>query len=879
MAEMSAADLNPNTPPLDPNSVLAGNPHPMTAEQLNPNTPPQAIDLGGSSIQPQQPEQAPTPSWTKMFDPDGKLLDVSSADANRAQSQGYTPASSADIKDYILQQKYGGTGQQVKAGLEGVGRGVAGPAFTAAEIGLGVQREKILGREEANPFTSGAGEGIGIVGSALLAPELKGATMLGAAEKAGLAGAKLAGKIPGVANIAEKIPTLAKIGNAATKAAVENAMFQGSDELSKMILHDPNTSVDMAMLGRIGGAGAFGGVLGGALGSVSPLFKAAGDGKMGEIIRDLKSRGEYIASNGPPVEDVTGRAQRILDSTHEAIDHVYRGGMKQEELTRLLPQDASSINKAFDHVAGWYDKGTGLVNSLVESDAPKGIVNDVRLALGKYEDAVLTASEAKDSVKMFNALDELKNDMYKAGKVAKGSVANNAEGRSLGKILDFAGDVRAGLEDEGAWGKAGKFQKDLNAAISPALDKKNGFLSQATKMLTDNIGGDRVVSMGKVETLLKQAGEYKGATKQMKLGELAHGYDNIHDVIDNVYKNAGITNPLQRESTEVFKAATGKLTTGAKLYDFMAKHLAGEALGTGIGGVTGAAVGHPGIGAYFGEKILSGPINKIMPGIMGKLISSIPNGTGAKAAMDYVGAASKGENMLGKAVSNIFKAGRIETPKVFQDNNRQREALDKQLKSYQDNPEKLQNIAQDLGHYLPDHASALASSAVNAGKYLSSLRPNTSSSLPMDAKNVPNAVQKSQYNRALDIAQDPLHVMGRIKDGTITPFDVTTLKAIFPGAYNKMAMEIVDKVNNQMAKGEAIPYRVRQSLSIFMAQPMDSTMTPVAISSAQPIDQGPHPQQGNKPPPASSTKDMNKLANSYQTPSQKSESRNQQQRS
>jgi hypothetical protein len=74
-------------------------------------------------------------------------------------------------------------------------------------------------------------------------------------------------------------------------------------------------------------------------------------------------------------------------------------------------------------------------------------------------------------------------------------------------------------------------------------------------------------------------------------------------------------------------------------------------------------------------------------------------------------------------------------------------------------------------------------------------------------------------------------------------------------------------MTESLSKGKSIPYKTRIGLSMFMAQPLDSTMTPGAILSAQP-QPAPPPQPQGKEKGSS----LAKLPKSYQTPGQAAES-------
>lgn len=205
-----------------------------------------------------------------------------------AYMAGAQPLDSLEAEQHVMAQqeaayqgaqaKYGGIGQQAITGLEGAAEGATLGLSTLAERAMGVKAEDIEGRRAANPATHTLGQVGGLGASTYLS--------LGAApimEAGGLAAVKAAGLAGGET-------ALSKIGASATQMAVENALFQSGDELSKMASsQDPRAGAESALL-NIGLAGALGGVLGGAAGSVSPLWKATMGDKMETWLQAIKQR-------------------------------------------------------------------------------------------------------------------------------------------------------------------------------------------------------------------------------------------------------------------------------------------------------------------------------------------------------------------------------------------------------------------------------------------------------------------------------------------------------------------------------------------------------------------------------------------------------------
>lgn len=231
----------------------------------------------------------------------------------------------------------------------------------------------------------------------------------------------------------------------------------------------------------------------------------------------------------------------------------------------------------------------------------------------------------------------------------------------------------------------------------------------------------------------------------------------------------------------------------------------------------------------------------------------------------------KGESRLNRAAEDVFKAGRIVIPQNMLPTDKDRKKLDDKLKDLQANAAPLFNVGEDLGHYMPETQTALAMTASNAVNFLNGIRPQGVKKYPLDTLPVDNPVQKSAYNRALDIAEQPLIVLEDVKNGMVTAADVGTLKNLYPGLYDRLSNKLYEGLMTAMHQEDGVPYKTRMGISIFLGQPLDSTMTPEAIIAAQPKPQEAQAQAQN--PTNSSMNKLKKLPEMAMTPGQSAEAR------
>jgi hypothetical protein len=319
-----------------------------------PEAAPVAMPEAAASAPLATPVQA---GMVNVLSPEGEMGSIPHEQLDEAMHHGYTLATPEHVAAYEKEQKYGSAGQQAIAGLEGVAKGVAGPLATAAEKAAGVAPEDIEGRSDVNPGTHLLGEGVGLAapalvsaGSSLLAKAgVEGAGAIATAAKAaapftqaGILDAAGEGALHAL-GMAEAAAPLAKIGSAAVKAAVENAVFQGGDEMSKMILGDPDQSAQTAMA-HVGLAGLIGAPIGGAFGSVSELWKVAQGTKAAGFLKALADKVGGIDGAG-----VSSEVDKALGNAGVSVAPEMRASLSADPEVRAA---ASALNQTDTTASG-----------------------------------------------------------------------------------------------------------------------------------------------------------------------------------------------------------------------------------------------------------------------------------------------------------------------------------------------------------------------------------------------------------------------------------------------------------------------------------------------------------------------------------------------
>jgi hypothetical protein len=241
-----------------------------------------------------------------------------------------------------------------------------------------------------------------------------------------------------------------------------------------------------------------------------------------------------------------------------------------------------------------------------------------------------------------------------------------------------------------------------------------------------------------------------------------------------------------------------------------------------------------------------------------------------KATVDYAAAIHKGDLAITKAAGQIFSKAPAVTARSIQDQEKARKKLQKRIDEWHGDQEAMLDTAGHTSLYLPDHSMKMAETASSTVNYLNSLKPQQQKMNVLDSKPVVNPMAQARYNRALDIANRPMIVLDDVKNGKITTQDVQDLKAMFPGAYDRMQTKIMDKLTTHMHEEKPIPYQTKLGLSVFLGQPLDSTMQPQAILATQNLI-APNQQQGQTiegQRQKHSFAALNKLPGMYLTPQQ-----------
>lgn len=760
-------------------------------------------------------------------------------------------------------EQYDTIGSHAKAAASGALEGAVGPLGPLIEKEIFHRKPEDLRIERAqHPITRGVGQAVGL-GASLFTGVGEGALLA----KAGSAASKAAG-------LGEAASIGAKIGSAALDQGVQMALLSGSDDVSRMIINDPDVTAQSA-IANMGMNAALGGLTGAAIGSISPLWKASGIGsKTAKFAQEFKDEMKFLHENPNPIAAATQELNDLHLNTQSLKESLRQTGVKGDLVKEFLPeiteQNTAKINEQLQQVSNnLSDTVTSMKNNMKASAQAKNLEQDLIDFQSKVQ------AEGATYLDKRNALNDLRGELHN---YTKWDRMGTTEGTELSKYArQINKDLVPMLEDQKVWGRAGKVQQEFNSGFHDFTNSKaeKDFL----KTFTTEVAGERVLSPAKIDTFVRQAGSAKAEIKNDILQNYIREHSKFADKLNTAVGALGKDPVVPSPSLGMLNKIMGEKTAGAELAQKLVKSIGDNVLGrtaaAGVGGAAGSMFGHPGIGAIIGEHALGGTFKSVMAGLTKAITESPVAAAGFKSALDFAIAAAKGQKTLGAGITNVFKPGAQVLATHLMPDSKGRDKLDKTVTNLQDNPDKFTKIDNgQVGHYMPNHQQSLTQSSAQALQYLQSIKPQPHILGPLDKPVPPQPSEISRYNRALDIAQQPAIVLDHIKDGTIQPSDIADLHNMYPALYKDMSQKLSNEMTMQHSAGISIPYRTKIGISLFLGQPVESSMNPANILAAQPQhQQKPQQQAQQQGKTRKGTTSLGKSVNSYRTNTQAAEAK------
>ncbi len=615
-------------------------------------------------------------------------------------------------------------------------------------------------------------------------------------------------------------------------------------------------------------------------------------GKDASVIDDLPKVDKYttgrnageslIADLEPEVKAIQGR----YDQTHEE----FKGSPLWKEDQRVIADQIATL--ATEN--GWHK---------AESDAQKNLASRT---IGKMSEQQTIEDLSKFITNLTNS-HPYGSDTYYPAKQIKDIIRSNQE-RIIGENI-----ARSGGDAAGKVAEYSQLRQDYHQLMNKIdglnehlhVGKYSGpdsFLQALKEMSTTNGEGvlNRLSGKNKADVLeqLKQFPKTLAAIKDYHVNNLlesavAKATPGNRLNINNLMKNINglspqlqelIANPQQHrvlqgieQTVDALKDPTHNFSNTART---VAKQLADSPSTLSF---IAAMMGHAGAGAlgYIGKLGFTEGKDAVRYGLLKFLGSEKKvSAEGLKASVNFIHNAQVGAKRLETAAENVFKPGALVLLPSMKPNVAQLEKLDKLVASNDpqtDNKMMASQSNNPLGHYMPDHQSALSQASLQSIQYLRTLKPKPTQNNPLDTPFEPTTAQTARYNRALEIAQSPAVVLQRVKDGTVSATDVKDLQSMYPAVYKHLSQKLTNEMISHKSEETPLPYKTRMGMSLFLGQPMDTSMTPVSIQTIQMTHAPKQPpqskdSQGLPKMGKKGTSTLGKSSKSYKTTSQAAES-------
>jgi hypothetical protein len=142
--------------------------------------------------------------------------------------------------------------------------------------------------------------------------------------------------------------------------------------------------------------------------------------------------------------------------------------------------------------------------------------------------------------------------------------------------------------------------------------------------------------------------------------------------------------------------------------------------------------------------------------------------------------------------------------------------------------DRLAQNTEAVGNYSPDTQMALQAQAIRAADFLASKapkQPGVGTDIFGNEKPwKPSDTELSKFNRYVRAADEPMSVLGDLKNGTLTREAVETLETLYPSILNEMKSQAI-----ALGAKKKLPYSKQLQLALLLNQPVSYSMQPEVI--------------------------------------------------
>jgi hypothetical protein len=713
----------------------------------------------------------------------GQIGSIPGKHLGDALAQGATIISADEHAAAVQQAKYGGVGGMAAAGLAGAARGASVGLSDVAARAVGGQplANYLRNVQEANPIASGAGELAGVVAPAVLT-----------------AGTSLAEEAPGA------LGTIGRIA-AAPGEAVSALGRLGERAVTKLLPDEATSLAGRLTQKAIGGAvrGGLEGAAYGAGGAVSEEALAENPDLDGEKFLHAMGYGALLGGATGGVLSAGGQAGReVLGAVAPRLQRMAEDyGFEALAPTAKMRLQAEEI--------------PGGTKAIAREVLDSGLI--------KPGDTIADAAPRIEAA--------MQEQGEKIGSILARADEGGYAGPHVGTLLESLDKAGASLEE-------------LPTLNQPAITRLDALKSDLANLAGGDVGPESRLGFKQTQELRRRVDvEAKWASNPLApVPELAKAMRSARTILEDEIERAGdeaskkVGGTFAEDYTEA-KVKFQRLAIANDAAQAAAARAVSSAGPSELGalGAVGALMsGHPlAAAASLGSRAARGFVASrtystaaVLLDRLGAL-GGVQQATGAidrqiargvaRAAGDTSVAAVK----LRKPIEGGFDA--------------MRKSVETALTDTQSHTAAISQAVSPIAQHSPRVAQAFERAAIRATLYLGHALPTskpTSALTPKLDRDEPSDTEKAKFTRIFQAVHDPTSVLARVEDGTVTPDEVAAVQHTAPETYRAMCSQLTDALST-VTDPKKLPYARRLSISTFLGQPVDATMTPTFVAQRQ----------------------------------------------
>lgn len=740
----------------------------------------------------------------------GELISVPAAEADqRAKDQGLDFATLGEISKFNEREKYGSAGQTALGALELAGEsatlGLYQPKGADAEA-----RRRVLRRD--SPVTAFAAE------SAAILPGVAAAAATGGA--AGAVG--LSARAAGAASM------LAEGGVSGFAQEQVQAREEGRDiDVGNILMYGVGGEIAGRIIPKALGAG-----LRKAVGTGEDVLSGGADNVLVRAEQRAGQSGSDVAQAAPGperdrflrdnardiVNDASERARQALDRGAQKFSDLGDISKKRSKIANLVSKEHPGQDRWIAEQLDNIEQARMNINGLADAPGLKGMAKKLSDYLDDAEARLTSPRKAADR---FIEADGVKRGLQKYH-VSLGRSKMNAQDavyhEQMMSIVDGLQEgVRRGLEDESLWGRAARFQADVNSAWSNRWFKGAQVTEgDLARLVGKDFDAKAITEFdpAKVRSFLEKDKVGRGLTQE-KLEEVLTGYQEMAEA----HRKWNMTDPkaldkLQADVAEVRKAigeADEVQQASPRANKADQAELAQDQL---------IAQGLPGVGAaYVGLKRAIRNINtagklhtRASANIMVNGVRRVAKGLDSVAKVGApVGAVAAGHLRERESTDSRFKG---QFPTMTQSFQAKRQSIVTALQEPESLVDAIASSTGDLSEVFPDVHFRLAERMVTAMNYLGQhMPPGVENSLLGRHSTPPDVQSIRQFARLWEAVMDPGAVVQDFGTMQATPAQARAIEAVHPDIYAQLQTDALNSVADSPVRP---PYeRIRYLAQMF----------------------------------------------------------------